>query len=125
MQSAHAVESKSKAIQNAISKAQISAQTFQLKQKGTVVNNARSLSQDLVQLGVPVTKVNDAIHRVSRTVGVTVLEILATKLSVRLFWRVELHQKFKLLMNYATPVVSNNFQIYIVPHPIKFLLKNI
>ena len=73
MRSARAVESKSKAIQNVISKAQISAQTFQLKQKGTVVNNARSLSRDLVQLGVPVTKVNDAIHRVSRTVGVTVL----------------------------------------------------
>jgi hypothetical protein len=73
MRSAHAVESKSKAIQTAISKAQISAQTFQLKQKGTVVNNARSLSRVLVQLGVPVTKVNDAIHRVSHTVGVTVL----------------------------------------------------
>jgi len=73
MRSARAAESKSKAIQNAVSKAQISAKTYQLKQKGTVVNDARSLSRDLVQLGIPVTKVNDAIHRVSRTVGVTVL----------------------------------------------------
>jgi chromosome segregation ATPase len=73
MRSARAAESKSKAVQNALSKAQISATTYQLKQKGTVVNDARSLSWDLVQLGVPVAKVNDAIHRVSRTVGVTVL----------------------------------------------------
>jgi hypothetical protein len=73
MHSAPAAVSKSKAIQNAVSKARISAKTYQLKKKGTVVNDAWSLSRDLVQLGVPVTKVNDAIHRVSRTVGVTVL----------------------------------------------------
>jgi chromosome segregation ATPase len=73
MQSTRAAESKSKAIQNAVSKARISAKTYHLKQKGAVVNDVRSLSRDLVQLGVPVTKVNDAIHRVSHTVGITVL----------------------------------------------------
>src|ERR1700683_2000965 len=60
-------------IQKAVSKAKISAKTYQLKHKGTVVNDARSLSWDLVQLGVPVTKVNNAIHRVSRIVGITAL----------------------------------------------------
>ena len=62
VQSTHAVGSQSKAIENAVSKAQTSVQTFQLKQKG---HDARSLSRDLVLLGVPVTKVNNAIHRVS------------------------------------------------------------
>jgi hypothetical protein len=46
---------------------------MQYLQKGAVVNDATSLSWDLVQLGVLVTKVNDAIHRVSHTVGITVL----------------------------------------------------
>ena len=73
MRSARAAKSTSKAIDKAVSKAKISARTYQLKHKGTVVNDARSLSRDLVQLGVPVTKVNNAIHRVSRTVGITVL----------------------------------------------------
>ena len=73
MRSARAAKSTSKAIDKAVSKAKISARIYQLKHKGTVVNDARSLSRDLVQLGVPVTKVNNAIHRVSRTVGITVL----------------------------------------------------
>src|ERR1700735_893330 len=51
------------------------------------------------------------------------LGILATELFVELFWRVELHQKFKLLMNCARLVVSYNFGIYIVPDLIKFCFK--
>jgi hypothetical protein len=72
MRSDRAADSKAKAVEKAVSQVSTATHTYNLKQKGAVTDEARSMVRDLVQLGVPVENVNNVVHVVSEPLGVTV-----------------------------------------------------
>jgi hypothetical protein len=78
MQTSRSADSKAKAVIKAVSEAQISAQSYNLKSKGVVADDAQSMACNLIRLGLPMTKVNDAVHVVGETLGVTVKGDMST-----------------------------------------------